>query len=38
MIPKIENALRAVEQGVRSVRIKHADDLLIEAGTTICND
>ena len=38
MIPKIENALRAVEQGVRSVRIKHADDLLTEAGTTICND
>lgn len=38
MIPKIENALRAVEQGVRTVRIKHADDLLEEsAGTTICN-
>ena len=35
MIPKIENALKAVEQGVRSVRIKHADDLLHEAGTTI---
>ena len=37
MIPKIENALRAVEEGVRTVRIKHADDLLYEAGTTICN-
>lgn len=35
MIPKIENALKAVEQGVRSVRIKHADDLLGDAGTTI---
>lgn len=38
MIPKIENALRAVEQGVRSVKIKHADDLLTDGGTTICND
>ena len=37
MIPKIENALKAVVQGVRSVRIKHADDLLSEAGTTIEN-
>lgn len=37
MIPKIENALKAVAQGVRSVRIKHADDLLSEAGTTIDN-
>lgn len=37
MIPKIENALKAVAQGVRSVRIKHADDLLREAGTTIEN-
>ena len=38
MIPKIENALRAVAEGVRTVRIKHADDLLSEAGTTICNE
>ena len=38
MIPKIENALRAVAEGVRTVRIKHADDLLCEAGTTICNE
>ncbi len=37
MIPKIENALKAVAQGVRSVRIKHADDLLSKAGTTIEN-
>lgn len=37
MLPKIENALKAVAAGVRSVRIKHADDLLDEGGTTICN-
>ena len=36
-IGRIENALKAVAQGVRSVRIKHADDLLREAGTTIEN-
>ncbi|MBQ8652828.1 MAG: acetylglutamate kinase [Alistipes sp.] len=38
MIPKIENALRAVAEGVRTVRIKQADDLLCKAGTTICNE
>lgn len=38
MLPKIENALKAVAAGVRSVRIKHADDLLNEGGTTICNE
>lgn len=38
MLPKIENALKAVSAGVRSVRIKHADDLLTEGGTTICNE
>ncbi|MBR5850478.1 MAG: acetylglutamate kinase [Alistipes sp.] len=38
MIPKIENALKAVEAGVRRVCIKHADDLLIEGGTIITND
>lgn len=35
MLPKIENALRAVADGVRSVRIKHADDLADDRGTTI---
>ena len=36
MIPKIENALRSVEQGVRSVAIKRADRLGDpDAGTTI---
>lgn len=37
MLPKIENALKAVAAGVRSVQIKHADDLLTDAGTTIEN-
>lgn len=35
MIPKIENALKAVANGVRSVTIKHSDNLLDETGTTI---
>ncbi|HBX91209.1 MAG TPA: acetylglutamate kinase, partial [Alistipes sp.] len=36
MLPKIENALKAVAEGVRSVRIKHAADLGDPAkGTTI---
>lgn len=35
MLPKIETALRAVAEGVRSVRIKHADDLLNDHGTII---
>ena len=35
MIPKIENALKAVEKGVRSVTIKHSENLLNEIGTTI---
>lgn len=35
MIPKIENALKAVANGVRSVTIKHSDNLLNETGTTI---
>lgn len=36
MIPKIENALKAVAAGVRSVRIKHAADLRRpDGGTTI---
>lgn len=37
MIPKVENALKAVKEGVRSVAIKHADDLLEDKGTTIRN-
>ena len=37
MIPKIENALKAVAQGVQRVCIKHADDLLCDGGTTIVN-
>lgn len=36
MIPKIENALRAVADGVASVAIRHADDLpSAEAGTVV---
>ncbi len=36
MIPKIENALKAIGEGVSQVCIKHSDDLLDpEAGTTI---
>ncbi|MCM1163804.1 MAG: acetylglutamate kinase [Muribaculaceae bacterium] len=35
MIPKIQNALKAVEQGVKSVEIKHADNLNTPIGTTI---
>lgn len=35
MIPKIENALQAVKQGVRSVTIKHAANLLGDMGTVI---
>ena len=35
MIPKIENALKAVEKGVRSVTIKHSDYLLNDTGTVI---
>ncbi len=38
MIPKIENALKAVAAGVRTVRIKHAGDLLqADGGTTIAS-
>ncbi len=35
MIPKIEGALAAVKQGVRSVEIKHSDNLLNQTGTVI---
>jgi acetylglutamate kinase len=36
MIPKIDNAFRAIDEGVASVTIKHSEQLNnIEAGTTI---
>ncbi len=35
MIPKVENALRAVREGVHKVSIKHSDELLVESGTSI---
>ena len=35
MIPKIENAFRAVEAGVECVAIKHSDNLLSDVGTVI---
>ena len=35
MIPKIENALRAIEAGVSSVIIQHSDNILSGKGTTI---
>jgi acetylglutamate kinase len=35
MIPKIDNAFRAVEAGVQSVTIKHSDNLLSNKGTVI---
>lgn len=35
MIPKIDNALKAVSQGVKKVCIKHSDELLEPTGTSI---
>lgn len=35
MIPKIDNAFRAVGAGVKSVAIKHSDNLLTDIGTII---
>ncbi|MCC8070572.1 MAG: acetylglutamate kinase [Bacteroidales bacterium] len=35
MIPKIDNAFHAIDQGVRSVTIKHSDNLSRPIGTTI---
>lgn len=35
MIPKIDNALKAVSEGVKSVTIKHSEELLVESGTKI---
>lgn len=35
MIPKLDNAFRAIAEGVVSVRIKHADSLCEDAGTVL---
>lgn len=35
MIPKIDNAFKAIERGVESVSIKHSDNILNHRGTTI---
>ncbi len=35
MLPKIENALKAIAEGVRSVKITHATDLCGTKGTTL---
>lgn len=35
MLPKVENALKAIESGVQSVTIKHSDNLLNNTGTII---
>ena len=35
MLPKLDNAFRAIECGVESVVIKHADNLLSDTGTTL---
>lgn len=37
MIPKIENALKAVEKGVRSVTIRSSENLSNGIGTVIRN-
>ena len=37
MLPKIENAFKAIDNGVSSVVIKHADHLLDNIGTTLSN-
>lgn len=38
MIPKLENALKAVASGVSCVVIKHSDDILEPSGTIISHD
>ena len=35
MLPKLDNAFRAIDCGVESVVIKHADNLLSDTGTTL---
>lgn len=37
MIPKIDNAFKAIDAGVKSVTIKHSDALSTDRGTVICN-
>ena len=38
MLPKLNACFRALESGVGTVRIKHADNLLNEIGTTVTKD
>lgn len=38
MIPKVENALRALDAGVASVTIRKSDNILTPSGTVICDD
>ncbi len=38
MIPKVENALRALDAGVTSVTIRKSDNILTPSGTVICDD
>ncbi|MDE6078779.1 MAG: acetylglutamate kinase [Duncaniella sp.] len=38
MIPKLDNAFRAIDAGVRNVIVKHADNLLTSVGTTLSAD
>ena len=35
MLPKLDNAFRAIDCGVESVVIRHADNLLSDTGTTL---
>lgn len=35
MLPKIDNAFKAIEAGVKDVTIKYSGDLLVDAGTVI---
>ena len=36
MLPKIENAFKAIDEGVRSVVIKNSDNIANDRQTTIC--
>ena len=38
MIPKVENALRALDAGVASVTIRKSDNILTPSGTVICDE
>ncbi len=37
MIPKLDNAFNAIDNGVKRVILKHADDIALNAGTTLSN-